>query len=134
MSERNPYIPAYAPEGSIRVSCIQHANISVSDVEQSQEWYKKVFGAEWTEEQPRYLKLGSSEVHIAARGDVNPHPRNHFAVEVEKWDAWVANLEKIGESFLEEPITNGGKLRAFVNDPDGNRIEVMWHSDWHKIY
>ena len=78
MSERNPYIPAYIPEGSIRVSCIQHTNISVSDVQRSQEWYKRVFGAEWTEEQPRYLKLGTSEVHIAVRGEANPHPRNHF--------------------------------------------------------
>ena len=61
MSERNPYIPAYAPEGSIRVSCIQHANISVSDVEQSQEWYKKVFGAEWTEEPVSYTHLRAHE-------------------------------------------------------------------------
>lgn len=134
MSERNPYIAAYVPEGSIRVSCIQHTNVSVSDVERSQEWYKKVFGAEWTEEQPRYLKLGTSEVHIAVRGEANPHPRNHFAVEVENWDAWLNNFERLGESLLEEPNTSGGKLRGFVNDPDGNRIEVMWHADWHKIY
>jgi len=77
MAERNPYIPANVPEGSIRVSCIQHANVSTSDVKRSQEWYKKVFDAEWTEEQPRYLKLGSSEVHIAVRDDVKPHERNH---------------------------------------------------------
>ena len=134
MSERNPYIPSYAPESSIRVSCIQHANISVSDVEKSQAWYKKVFGAEWTEDKPRYLKLGSSEVHIAVRGAPDPHPRNHFAVEVENWDAWKANFESTGESFVGEPTTNGPKQRVFVNDPDGNRIEVMWHADWHKIY
>ncbi|MDA0733795.1 MAG: VOC family protein [Chloroflexi bacterium] len=134
MSERNPYIPANVPEGSIRVSCIQHANVSTSDVKRSQEWYKKVFDAEWTEDQPRYLKLGSSEVHIAEREDVNPHERNHFAVEVENWEAWVANLARVGVSFIQEPNVNGGKLRGFVSDPDGNRIEVMWHADWHNIY
>ena len=134
MSERNPYIPAYAPEGSIRVSCIQHANVSTSDVGRSQQWYKKIFGAEWTEDQPRYLKLGSSEVHIAVRDEVKPHERNHFAVEVENWDAWVANLSKVGESFHREPRVSGGKLSGFVRDPDGNLIEVMWHADWHKIY
>ena len=134
MAERNPYIPSFVTEDSIRVSCIQHTNISVSDIEQSQSWYKKVFAAEWTEDQPRYLKLGTSEVHIAVRGEPYPHPRNHFAVEVENWDAWVANLENVGESFLGEVTTNGGKQRVFVNDPDGNRIEVMWHADWHNIY
>ena len=80
MAERNPNITAYVPEGSIRVSCFQHANVSTSDVKRSQEWYKKVFDAEWTEEPPRYLKLGSSELHIAVRENVNPHERNHFAV------------------------------------------------------
>jgi lactoylglutathione lyase len=134
MAERNPYIPAFVSEGSIRVSCIQHANVSVSDVKQSQEWYKKVFNAEWTEERPRYLKLGSSEVHIAVREHVNPHEGNHFAVEVEDWDAWAANLARVGVPFDREPAENDGKLRVFISDPDGNRIEVMWHADWHKIY
>ena len=53
---------------------------------------------------------------------------------MENWDAWVANLENVGESFLGEVTTSGGKQRVFVNDPDGNRIEVMWHADWHNIY
>ncbi len=134
MAERNPYIPAYVHEGSIRVSCIQHANVSVSDVKRSQEWYKKVFDAEWTEEKPRYLKLGSSEVHIAERGNVNPHEGNHFAVEVEDWDGWAANLARVGVPIDRGPEENDGKLRVFISDPDGNRIEVMWHADWHKIY
>ncbi len=134
MAERNPYITAYVPADSIRVSCIQHANVSTSDVKRSQEWYQKVFGAEWTEDKPRYLKLGRSEVHIAVRDKVDAHERNHFAVEVENWDAWVANLERVGVPFLGEPQENDGKLRVFISDPDGNRIEVMWHSDWHNIY
>ena len=132
MAERNPYVPAYVPDGSIRVSCIQHANVSTSDVQRSQEWYKKVFDAEWTEEHPRYLKLGSSEVHIAVREQVDAHERNHFAVEVENWDAWVANLARVGVPFDQEPRENGGKLSGFVRDPDGNRIEVMWHAHWHR--
>lgn len=134
MAERNPYIPAYVPEGSIRVSCIQHANVSVSDIQRSQEWYKKVFDAEWTEQYPRYLKLGNSEVHIQVRENVNPHEANHFGVEVENWDAWAANLEKVGVKFDRGPEENDGKRRVFISDPDGNRIEVMWHADWHKIY
>ena len=134
MAERNPYIPSYIPENSIRVSCIQHTNVSTSNVKRTQEWYKKVFGAEWTEDKPRYLKLGSSEVHIAEREEVNAHERNHFAVEVENWDSWVANLAHVGESFVREPNSNDGKLRGFVSDPDGSLIEVMWHADWHKIY
>src|SRR5918996_62822 len=55
MAERNPYIPANVVAGSIKVSCIQHANVETTDVARSQEWYKKVFDVEWTEEHPRYL-------------------------------------------------------------------------------
>ena len=131
MSERNPYIPPYIPENSIRVSCIQHVNLSVSDINRSQQWYKKVFGAQWTEADPRKLKLGTCEVHIAVRVDNHPNPRNHFAVELENWDAWVANLNAVGESFLEPPNASNKKVRGFVCDPDNNRIEVMWHEDWH---
>ena len=64
MAERNPYTPAYMNSGSKRVSVIQHSNVETSDVARSQQWYKKVFDAEWTEEGPRFLKLGNSELHL----------------------------------------------------------------------
>ncbi len=134
MAERNPYIQAYVPAGSIRVSCIQHANVGTSDVKRSQEWYKKVFNAEWTEEHPRYLKLGNSELHIGERTDPKAHESNHFAMEVEDWEAWSANLARVGVAFDREPRMNDGKLSGFIRDPDGNRIEVMWHDSWHQVY
>lgn len=131
MSERNSYIPPYTPENSIRVSCIQYVNLFVANIERSQQWYKKVFGAQWTEADPRQLKLGTCEVHIAVRSDSHPNPLNHFAVELENWHTWVANLHAIGESFLAPPNASDKKIRGFVCDPDNNRIEVMWHDDWH---
>ncbi len=133
MAERNPFIPAFVSAGSIRVSGIQHANVGTSDVARSQEWYKKVFDAEWTEEHPRYLKLGNSELHIAER-EVNAHQSNHFAVEVQDWEAWSANLARVGVAFEREPRMNDGKLSGFIRDPDDNRIEVMWHDSWHQVY
>ena len=135
MPERNPYIPAYEAAGSVRVSCIQHANVETSDVARSQDWYKKVFNAEWTEEGPRFLKLGNSELHLHEETNPQPHRTNHFAVEVEDWDAWVSNLSKVGVSCAsgrEPRMRDGGKTCAFVRDPDGNMIEVMYHAAWHK--
>jgi catechol 2,3-dioxygenase-like lactoylglutathione lyase family enzyme len=134
MAERNPYIPAYVPKGSKRVSCIQHANVETSNVARSQEWYAKVFDAEWTEEGPRFLKLGNSELHLHEEPNPQPHKTNHFAVEVEDWEAWLANLSRVGVTFDREPRENGGKLSGFLRDPDGNSIEVMYHAAWHKIY
>ena len=55
--ERNPFTTPRAE----RVSCIQHTNVETADVARSQEWYKNVFGAEWTEENPRFLRLGTIE-------------------------------------------------------------------------
>jgi hypothetical protein len=43
MAERNPFIPAFAPAGSIRVSCIQHANVGTSDVALSESSGAMVF-------------------------------------------------------------------------------------------
>jgi hypothetical protein len=72
-------------------------------VARSQEWYKKVFNAEWTEEGPRFLKLGSSELHLHEEPNPQPHPTNHFAVEVEDWDGWLANLSRVGVTLKGNP-------------------------------
>lgn len=136
MAERNPYAPAHNTKGSAKVSCIQHANVETSDVARSQDWYRRAFGAEWTEEGPRFLKLGNSELHLHVEENPNPHRTNHFAVEVEDWDAWLANLNKEGIKFDEgrEPFLRpDGKMAGFLRDPDGNMIEVMYHADWHKV-
>ncbi len=133
MPERNPYMPTFT-KGSIQVSMIQHTNVETSDVPRSQDWYRRVFGAEWTEDGPRYLKLGNTELHLHVEANPQPHPTNHFAVEVEDWDAWLSNLQQEGLDF--EPgrapkLNDSGKLAGFVRDPDGNLIEVMYHAEWH---
>ena len=133
MPERNPYMPTFT-KGSIKASMIQHSNVETSDVPRSQEWYGKVFGAEWTEEGPRFLKLGNTELHLHVEANPQPHPTNHFAIEVEDWDAWLANLQEVGVDFApgrEPKLNSGGKLAGFLRDPDGNLIEVMYHAEWH---
>jgi lactoylglutathione lyase len=111
---------------------IQHSNVETSDVARSQEWYSKVFDAEWTEEGPRFLKLGNTELHLHVEANPQPHPSNHFAIEVEDWDGWLANLQEVGIGFDREPrLNDGGKLAGFLRDPDGNLIEVMYHAEWH---
>ncbi len=136
MAERNPFVPSHITAGSKRVSVIQHANVETSDVARSQQWYKKVFQAEWTEEGPRFLKLGSSELHLHVEPNPQPHRTNHFAVEVENWDGWYANLSDVGVSFepgREPKMGAAGKYGGFLKDPDGNVIEVMYHAEWHKV-
>ena len=128
--ERNPFTTPRAA----RVSCIQHTNVETADVARSQEWYKKVFDAEWTEENPRFLRLGTSELHLHVEAKPQPHDNNHFAVEVNDWDDMLAHIASIGVPFDgREPRTNAnGKAAFFVRDPDGNKIEVMHHAEWHK--
>ena len=129
MPERNPFIPVR----KTTVSCIQHANVETSNVPRSQEWYKKVFDAEWTAEGPRFLKLGNSELHLHEEAHPIPHKTNHFAIEVEDWDSWLTNIKGAGVKLEREPMMrDGGKQTCFVRDPDGNLIEVMHHAHWHK--
>ncbi len=126
--ERNPFTTT----ATSLVSCIQHANVETSNVARSQEWYKKVFDAEWTEEHPRFLRLGSSELHLHEEASPQPHQSNHFAVEVENWEGMLAHLSQVGIGFDREPRENAaGKIAGFMKDPDGNVIEVMHHRAWH---
>ena len=93
-----------------------------------------MFDAEWTEENPRFLRLGSSELHLHVESTPQPHKSNHFAVEVENWEDMLAHLSQVGIGFEagREPRENAsGKISGFMRDPDGNLIEVMHHQAWH---
>lgn len=111
----------------------------VSDLDESVDFYNKVFGLEVTRnhESPRGSKLvflavpnsdeeieltyfpGSGPVHVQ-------EDLMHLAFEVESMTAFQAHVESVGEKLSDGPTqSSSGSIFAFVDAPDGYEIEVI---------
>jgi catechol 2,3-dioxygenase-like lactoylglutathione lyase family enzyme len=115
-----------------RVTLIQHINIPISNRERTREWYEKVLGAEFLDrgaelnERQLQLKIGSGEIHTTHTP--HPTPSGHFAVEIPDWDDMIANLDALGVSYTPPTIrAYSGGHSTYIQDPDGNRIELVHH-------
>ena len=115
-----------------RVTLIQHINIPISNRERTREWYEKVLGAEFLDRGPELnkrqlqLRIGSAEIHTT--DTANPAPSGHFAVEVPDWDEMIANLDALGVRYTPPSIrAYSGGNSAYIQDPDGNTIELVHH-------
>ena len=132
-----------------KVNMIHHVNIQITDRERTREWYEKVLGAEFLDRGPALnrrmlqLRIGNGEIHTSEVDEVVFIPRVHFAIEVEDWDAALANLDELGVSYSrsaggafmgtggEDPHQgrreDTGEHYTYISDPDGNLIELVYH-------
>jgi len=72
----------------------------------------------------RWFASGAVQVHLGVEEDFRPARKAHPALRVDGFDDLVAKLEESGASWrwdLELP----GVRRLYVDDPFGNRIEVI---------
>jgi catechol 2,3-dioxygenase-like lactoylglutathione lyase family enzyme len=128
---------------------IHHVNVAISDRQRTREWYEKVLGAQFLDRGPTrnerqlQLRIGSGEMHFTETPESMRVPAVHFAVEVDNWEATLANLDA-----LSVPYSRGGARRlettsdadpryglrddteqyyTYIHDPDGNMIELVYH-------
>ncbi len=131
------------------VKLIHHVNVQISNRQQTRVWYEQVLGAKFLDRgllNPRQLQLriGTGEMHFAETPQ--PVATGHFAVEVENWEAMLANLERLGVHYTRSsgsthagpPRTpedtpyqgrreDNGEHYTYIQDPDGNVIELVYH-------
>ena len=81
------------------------------------------------------MKLGNTELHLHVEPNPQPHPTNHFAIEVEDLGRLAGQPAGRRNRLCPGPgapsLNDSGKLAGFLHDPDGNIIEVMYHAEWH---
>ncbi len=71
-----------------------------------------------------WFEQGSLKIHLGVEPDFRPARKAHPALLVEDLTALVAKLEDAGVQVSEdEPLD--GYFRIYVDDPFGNRIELM---------
>lgn len=117
-----------------------HAMIRVKDVEKSLEFYEKLLNMTIAkkkrlddceliyledEEHTAQIELTVND-EIPETGYINGNAFGHFAFSVESMEKFTEKLHSLGYKYLYEPyvIFSGTKI-AFVQDPDGNEIELI---------
>ena len=117
----------------MKVTQIDHVALHVSDVDVSVAFYRDVmqfpplarpafdFPGAW-------FRLGSTqELHLI--GDrtekvQSNHRGGHFALIVESLDEWESHLDAHKATRLPRKTRPDGAIQTFVQDPDGNWIEL----------
>jgi len=122
------------------ITGIGHVAIRVKDVERTLDFYVKKLGFAEMMRLDRdgrlwllYLRISDEqylEVFPEAEGDRAP-PReanglNHVCLTVSSIDEAVAELERAGVPLAQpKKLGADGNMQAWIEDPDGNRIELM---------
>lgn len=127
----------------MRVVGASHVALSVSDLERSLEWYRKVFGAEVLLDEPgdhrhaAVLALPGTELLIGLgqffdRADSAFDPArtglDHFAFAVatrDELDEWADHLDSLGIEHSDPMAVPPGAILNF-KDPDGIALAFMW--------
>ena len=107
---------------------VHHVSINVSDVDAALEFYVDRLGLAPRPDRPDFgfggawLSCGEQQVHLI-EGTTPPPVGQHFAVLVDDLDATVSELRSSGLD-VSDPSPVGTGRQSFVNDPDGNTVEL----------
>ena len=124
-----------------------HSMIRVYNVQKALDFYTKLFGlkldrkADLEDSSLYYLRDEETGVEIELTENFEK-PENkyvvgeafgHFAFEVNNFDEFTKKVKELGYEYLYEPFDIALKYKngievvkaAFINDPDGNEIEVI---------
>lgn len=121
----------------IRIKTVNHVGIPITDRSRAMKMYRDVVGLNvipnqvdsnnlaWTE------CLDGSMVHLIDPPEPGKSDgRQHVAFEVDDLDEVVDALKEAGIPLANEPdVRADGQRHLFVNDPDGNRIEICTRGD-----
>src|SRR5688572_22282082 len=129
-------------EGMMNVEMLDHLNMTVRDVEETADWYGRVFGFEPVEagvhQGRRFGILKSGEALLCvyehrerAHPDIDRHGHHgvaHFGLRISDRDEWEGVIRREGVR-----VTNGGAVEWprgtswYIEDPNGYEIEVaLW--------
>ena len=117
----------------MRILAIEHVQLAMpaGEEQRAREFYAGVLGIAETPKPPHLAKRGGVwfenerlKIHLGVEPDFRPARKAHPALLVEGLAALVATLRARGYAVVDdEPLD--GFLRVYVDDPFGNRIELM---------
>ena len=119
-----------AANDAIRLKNINHITYNVKNKELALEWYQDILGLQQIPKMVDadhlyWLQLPSGAmVHIIENVDAPSAPSHHTAFEVDDLDAARDAVMAKGVDVTEIQTRNDGQRACYLNDLDGNRIEL----------
>jgi glyoxylase I family protein len=107
---------------------VHHVSINVTDPAASIAFYTDVLGGVVRADRPDFsvggawINLGATQVHLI-EAPVPPNKGQHFAILYADLDDTVDELRKRGLD-VDEPVPVGPNRQTFIEDPDGNLVEL----------
>jgi catechol 2,3-dioxygenase-like lactoylglutathione lyase family enzyme len=118
---------------------LRHLALNVREFEAMRAFYIDLLGfrVEWEPDRDN-VYLTSGRDNLALHRAAGPAPADpcasaldHFGLVVERpedVDAWAAFLDTHGVEFDRRPRTHrDGARSCYVRDPDGNRVQIIYH-------
>ncbi len=121
-------------EDHVRLKAVNHVTYNVEDKERATKFWIEVLGVKQIPKQVDaehiiWLQLPSGAmVHIVETPDGPSTPSHHGAFEVDDIEAAAAQVHKKGIETTGITTRNDGQRVFFLNDPEGNRIEICTKS------
>jgi catechol 2,3-dioxygenase-like lactoylglutathione lyase family enzyme len=120
----------------LQITQIDHVSVIITDIERSRHFYREVLGLREIHK-PRtfdfvvlWFDLGNMHIHLLLKDRADSISPRHFALRVADAAAARVYFQERGVKTL-ETIPIPGADRFFINDPDGNRIEII---QWLRPY
>ena len=117
-----------------RLRNINHITYNVKDKDAALKWYQEVLGLKQIPKMVNgdhlyWLQRPSGAmVHIIENVDAPSAPSHHTAFEVDDIDLTRIELTQMGVECTDIQTRNDGQRAFYLNDPDGNRIEICTYS------
>ncbi len=115
---------------NIKLKNINHITYNVKDKDAALQWYQDVLGVKQIPKMVNsdhlyWLQLPSGAmVHIIENPDAPSAPSHHTAFEVDDIEASQKYFLDKGVETTDIQTRNDGQRAFYINDPDGNRIEL----------
>jgi catechol 2,3-dioxygenase-like lactoylglutathione lyase family enzyme len=117
----------------MRVLAIEHVQLAMppGEEEEARAFYAGLLGIPEVPKPPHlarrggaWFERGALKIHLGVERDFRPARKAHPALLVEGLEALAERLRRHGARLVDdEPLE--GFLRVYVDDPFGNRIELM---------
>ena len=116
--------------------CFEHINLSCRDIGVTQQFYQALF-PDWKirTQGPGWVHLGNDQFYVSLFEEPSQTLRthipydsigfNHVGLVIQDGDAMRATLEKQGIAYRELKDAPETKFRVYLDDPDGNEIELI---------
>src|SRR5258708_39354660 len=115
---------------AFKVTQIDHVSVIITEVERSRRFYRDLLGLKEINK-PRtfdfvvvWFDLGNQHLHLLLKDRADSISPRHFALRVASAAAAREHFRAHGIA-MQETTPIPGAERFFINDPDGNRIEII---------